>query len=149
MISVIGLDALISAIYKETERYRDAKATEKEEIRNALLRLRITINRVIIRIKLSITKNRFAPNEELRSAMEFGALEIDRVTAESWEILTEETYEKLQEVVEECIGVATSIKIAGLNSAEEIIERTKHLLNILQKLKNSIFGPVKGQEFSD
>lgn len=143
--------SIIDAIHEETVRYRDAQAEQREEIKESLLDLRTTLNSVIIRLRLAQTRYsddsvNFKLNDELMEATKYGALQIDRVSAAGRKVLTEDTYSALQELVEECVFIVTSLKFSDYAKSKNVKKRAKNLLAELEETKEEILKSQKNNK---
>jgi len=132
---VIGIDALINAIHKETERYRDARKEEKRQIKTAFISIKAVLNTAILKIELCKEYGHYKPSK-LQWCIPNIALEIDRVAIETKDILDINIYNGFT-IMTKCL-VDFNEKINSLSLGVSIREDIKDILKTLNDLKTNV-----------
>jgi len=132
---MIGIDAIISAIHKETERYRDAQSEEKKKIRDAFLSIKVILNTSILKIELCKEHGHYKPSK-LQWCIPDIALEIDRVAVETKDILDVDIYNGFTIMTKYLVDF--NEKINSLSLGVSIREDVADIIKTLGDLKTNI-----------
>ncbi len=132
---MIGVDAIIGVIHRETERYRDAKAEEKTKIKNAFLSIKMVLNTSILKIELCKEHGFYKPTK-LQYCVPDITLDLNQTAILTKDELGIEIYNGLIKIAEYLVEF--NEKINSLSLGVSIRGDIEELLRGLNELKNKI-----------
>ncbi|MFH1151521.1 MAG: hypothetical protein ABIJ14_02355 [Nanoarchaeota archaeon] len=132
---MIGVDAIINTIHRETERYRDAITEEKSKIKNAFMAIKMVLNTSIIKIELCKERGYYKPTK-LQYCIPDIALDINQTAIATKEELGIEIYNGLIKIAEYLVEF--NEKINSLSLGVPIRDDVVELLKGLNELKGKI-----------
>lgn len=132
---MFGIDAIIQAVHRETERYRDAKAGEKKAIRDAFLSLKVALNTAILKVKLCGTGTHYLLTK-LELYLPEVALELNDTATRIKDVLEVNIYDGLVNLANDIVKINEQIPYKTLNV--RISPQVKELLSGLEKLKEEV-----------
>jgi hypothetical protein len=132
---MFGIDAIIQAIHRETERYRDSKKKEKEQIRDAFVKLKTALNTAIIQIELTVSYGSFDV-KQIRLYLPEIALNINKTAVEIKDILGLDIYNGLIGLAENVVEI--NQKANSLTFGVGIEDEVKQLVSNLKDLRVSV-----------
>jgi len=132
---MIGVDAIIGVIHRETERYRDARTEEKTKIKKAFLSIKMVLNTSILKIELCKEHGFYKPTKLQRCIPDI-TLDINQTAIETKDELGIEIYDGLIEIAQHLVEF--NEKINSLSLGVSIRTDIEELLKGLSDLKTKI-----------
>lgn len=133
---VVGIDALIGAIHKEIDRYRDSKKEEKDNLRKALLLIETSLDSALIKINLCKKHGHYMPRK-LQLYVPDIALEINEIAKATRDIFPREIYDGLINLANQFVSFNEEINSLSLGKSfqpnlEKLLEETNKLKDLLK-----------------
>lgn len=137
---MLGIDATIQALHKETERYRDAKIEEKKKIMDAFLSIKAVLNGAILKIRLCKEHGYHHP-KKLQLYVPEIVLEINQVAGLTKDILDIDIYNGLIIMANWLVDFNEKINSLNLGTKtepdiKEILKSLEDLIHSIEKIEN-------------
>jgi len=135
---VVGIDALIGAIHKEVDRYRDSKQEEKDNLGKALLLIETSLDSALIKINLCKEHGHHMPRK-LQLYVPNIALEINEIAKATRDIFPREVYEGLINLANQFVSFNEEINSLSLGKSfqpdlDKLLEEMSKLKELLKDI---------------